>query len=47
MPAGTMHADEVGTHPYYRETNRLLAANARHVIHEVLGDHQRRLTDVA
>ena len=47
MPAGTMHVDEVGIDPYYRETNPVLAANARHVIHEVLGDHQRRLTDVA
>lgn len=27
--------------PYYRDTNPVLAANARHVIHEVLADHQR------
>ena len=33
--------------PYYRDTNPVLAANARHVIHEVLADHQRRLTDVS
>ncbi len=33
--------------PYYRETDTVLAANARHVIHEGLADHQRRLTDVA
>jgi aminoglycoside phosphotransferase (APT) family kinase protein len=25
--------------PYYRETNPVLAANARHVIHEILADH--------
>ncbi len=33
--------------PHDRETNPVLAANARHVIHEVLADHQRRWTDVA
>jgi aminoglycoside phosphotransferase (APT) family kinase protein len=27
--------------PYYRETNPTLAASARHVIREVLTDHQR------
>ena len=26
--------------PYYRDTNPVLAANARHVIHEVLADHK-------
>ncbi len=47
MPAGTMHVDEVGTDPHYRGTPPVLAANARHVIPELLGDHQRRLTDAA
>ncbi len=27
--------------PYYQDTNPVLAASARHVIHEVLADHQR------
>lgn len=26
--------------PYYRDTNPVFAANARHVIHEVLADHE-------
>ncbi len=32
---------------YYRETDPVLVANARQVIHKVLADRLRRLTDVA
>ncbi len=47
MPAGNMQVDEAGTDPYDRATYPVLAANARHVIHEVLADRRRRPTDVA